>query len=196
MASLNYIIDYSYASLKGAAKLLYSDKDFDQNFDLSADGFWNSFIAIFFGLSLYLIFHWVFNNLFGQEGNQNGYVIYTIVSYGIYYPLLALCLPFILTQFGQRDRYHRLVISYHWFSLLIIIFKLALVAIVGTAFGLKVFMTISVFFYIFIQLVGMYYLVKASLKVKFAQAVQMVLILELFSLAYSFGALQLYSKIV
>ncbi|TIL81775.1 MAG: transporter, partial [Mesorhizobium sp.] len=114
--------DETYASLNGAWRLMLGKADGLRQFDLSADGFWNSFFAIVVAAPA-LIVGWV--GLANEIGDPNAFagrfsmlIRLATVDIGVWVlPLVGLAL--VAPRAGIGGRFVHYVVASNWASAII-----------------------------------------------------------------------------
>lgn len=110
------------SSLTGAFRLARAKPDAFAWFDLSADGFWRSFLAVPVVLPLFLGF--VALQPGAAEADWAGYVFVEVIGYLLaWFAFLGLMVPFA-RFFGLGQGYVPFVVAYNWAQVLILLLLL------------------------------------------------------------------------
>jgi hypothetical protein len=167
------LIAYLAASLTGAWRLARLKPDGFGWFDLSADGFWRSFLAMPVVMPLFLGFVAV------QAGagpvNWAGYFFVEVLGYALAWcAFLALMVPFA-RFFGLGPGYVPFVVAYNWAQVLILMLLLppTLLRAAGVMPG---FMTVVIAVLLTLAILYIGLLARLGLRTDWPQTVAVVLI--------------------
>lgn len=127
-------IAYMRRSIDAAFDLVVRDERAWSKFDLTADGFYRSFAAMFIVLPLILVIDVIANqiaiarNLAEGVADQAVYglgdAIFTIVARSVQWLLFPIAMIFLLRYLGLTQRYAALVIAHNWATVVIWCFYL------------------------------------------------------------------------
>lgn len=164
MSGIVGIMNYLKKSLTGAVKLAQFDKSGMDYFDVSADGFWNSFWAIAVAAPIVLIPLYT-GHLAAEDAGLQSTLWLRVVLYLIELPLTAVLMIFYTRYLGISANYATMIIANNWCSVIAYIFQVLMN--VGLSFGQtqSAFASaawVAIMVYLFAY---QWFLIKVSLKV-------------------------------
>lgn len=141
------------SSLQGAWRLMRFDAGGMGGFDLSADGFWRSFLAAIPVAPTYAIVVWLELATREEPFNAAWAVMVCSIAYGLGWVAFPVAAIGVTRLLGLTDRYVALIVSFNWISVpqaLIMTLVIALDASGGLPGPLGGWLTVAAMVYILI----------------------------------------------
>ncbi|MEX1147231.1 MAG: hypothetical protein WEB93_02515, partial [Sphingomonadales bacterium] len=108
-------------ALHGAWRLANFDRRGFDRFDISADGFWHSFLAALVGLPLFIVHAFLEKQAAQQMLTEAGqdpvfgpFYLSALVVYALIWPLFAAVMIPVLRLAGKSEALAALVIAWNW----------------------------------------------------------------------------------
>ena len=189
MASKDSLFKYSVMHLRGALDLLLCRfQKAVEYFDFSAEGYWKSFLAVFFAL-----FSLLFSMVIFDEGKgvftalNNAKIAFYILSL----PLFALVMVYF-TRWLKIDQYYSpMIIIYNWYWGLKSIVLIFVQIIMIKSLSIEAIGSILTVFSVYLNIYLLWYLLRNSLKISALLAVGVTLFAFVLNMVFFMGSLYL-----
>ncbi|WP_404384196.1 hypothetical protein [Caenispirillum salinarum] len=121
------------SSLWGLNRLLRLDARGIESFNLSVDGFWNSFIVAFLTLPFYLIQSMLYFAGTEQDAHWLRFLGLETVGFALGWLVMPTVMITVSRMLGCFDRFYHYMVPYNWFQLVVaaVLLPLSIVQAVG-----------------------------------------------------------------
>jgi hypothetical protein len=195
---------YVQRSIDGVVRLALRDAQGLSLLDLTADGFFRSFAAMFVAAPLFMTAHSGWRHMVITVATENGHKFeaseiefgasafaFSVVMYLLLWFVFPIVAFLILRFLGQTARYSTLVIAYNWSAILVLLLFNVPLALFGLGLT-SPFVTVALLFTIFgLALYYRFFLAMAALQdgASTAMAVATVNVLLFFFIVFGVDAL-------